>query len=183
MSAGESSSSQATVGAKLEYFKVNLDNQDLLLKKMVRSEKKRAVKRAKRDESDGETPVERKVDKDELRERVASGAYDVSLHFSKKASLDLDLQEKITRVIHTPEASKKKQLSFYLQGTNCLHKYKGDLSADDEGGQFKLESTVGESLGCHAGPIRGVVLSNNDYLMASYSFDSVQVWRVDFHSQ
>jgi len=61
-----------------------------------------------------------------------------------------------------------------------VYKYIYDTKKEDslqENEQpFKASNQIGSSLGCHAGPVRGVVISSNDYLMATYSFDSVKVW-------
>jgi hypothetical protein len=80
-------------GNSLEFFKVIIDNQESILKKMVKVEKRKALKRtknfgdAKQDDLDDDAPTEKKVDKDDLMARVENGDYDMSLHFSKKGCL------------------------------------------------------------------------------------------------
>lgn len=77
---------------KIEFFKVNVENQDHILKKMVRVEKRRALKRkrAEVDDSGDELPTEKKVDKASLKERFQAGDYDLSMHFSKKTVIDVE---------------------------------------------------------------------------------------------
>jgi len=69
---------------------------------------------------------------------------------------------------------------------NSLFKYSIDLGVDitvaDPSSAFKLEGEIGHQLGAHQSAIRGVVLSNNDYSMATYSFDSIHVWGIDFNA-
>jgi hypothetical protein len=45
----------------------------------------------------------------------------------------------------------------------------------------KERSTIGELEG-HKMAIRNVVISENDRMMATSSFDSVKVWSIDFSS-
>ena len=71
---------------------------------------------------------------------------------------------------------------------NALLKYTYNLKTEEQALQegkspFKQSTLVGEQLGCHAGPVRGVVISGNDYLMATFSFDSVKVWQINFSAQ
>jgi len=53
---------------------------------------------------------------------------------------------------------------------------------------FKQKALIGggsslasNSLGCHEGAVRGVHLSSNDYLMVTNSFDSINIWSMDFN--
>ena len=77
---------------KIEFFKVNTNNQDNILKKMVRVEKRRALKRKRTEmeESGDELPTEKKVDKSSLKEKINSGDYDLSMHFSKRSIIDIE---------------------------------------------------------------------------------------------
>ena len=86
----------AKSGNTLEFFKVNIDNQEQIMKKMVRAEKKKALKRTKNfgdskvedlEGDDENTPAERKVDKDAIKLKIEGGEYDLSHHFSKKGIL------------------------------------------------------------------------------------------------
>jgi len=63
-----------------------------------------------------------------------------------------------------------------MPSSNQIFKYKYDLKSEEQDNCYQLENKVGGSIGSHQGPIRGVVLANNDYMMASYSFDSIKVW-------
>ena len=87
------------LGNSLEFFKVNIDNQESIVKKMIRAEKKKALKRAKNfgdskpediENEDDNAPTERKVDKDEIKDKIKKGEYDLSHHFSKKGILQLE---------------------------------------------------------------------------------------------
>jgi hypothetical protein len=61
-------------GNSVEFFKVNIDNQESILKKMVKVEKRKALKRAKnfadakQENLDEDAPTEKKVDKDDIME-------------------------------------------------------------------------------------------------------------------
>lgn len=63
-------------GNSIEFFKVNIDNQESILKKMVKVEKRKALKRAKNfgdaklEDIDEDVPTEKKVDKDEIMEQI-----------------------------------------------------------------------------------------------------------------
>ena len=63
-------------GNSVEFFKVNIDNQESILKKMVKVEKRKALKRAKnfgdakQEDIDEDVPTEKKVDKDEIMEQI-----------------------------------------------------------------------------------------------------------------
>lgn len=56
---------------------------------------------------------------------------------------------------------------------------------EDNDKKFKMAQKLGGAggtNGCHAGPIRGVSISQNDYMMVTSSFDSVSVWQLDFNA-
>lgn len=84
---------------KFELVKVNIDNQESIIKKLTRVEKRKTLKR-KRDEVDDDEKADDdnidkiKIDKDEIIKRVQEGQYDVGLHFSKKLAFDLDEKTK-----------------------------------------------------------------------------------------
>jgi hypothetical protein len=90
---------------KLEFFSVVLD-QSAILKKMTRLEKRQSLKRAKLTteqtregaedgvDEEGDLPVEVKVDKATLKKRLQEGNYDLSLHFSKRAVLETEVNIK-----------------------------------------------------------------------------------------
>lgn len=79
---------------KFELIKVNLDNKESILKKMLRHEKRKALKRKREelDEADEDEDALNniKIDKDELAQKLQKGEYDVGLHFSKKLAFSLD---------------------------------------------------------------------------------------------
>ena len=77
---------------KIEFFKVNIDNHENILKKMVRTEKRRALKRKRTDmeESGDELPTEKKIDKSSLKEKIKNGDYDLSMHFSKRSIIEIE---------------------------------------------------------------------------------------------
>jgi hypothetical protein len=84
---------------KFELVKVNIENQESIIKKLIRVEKRKTLKR-KRDEVDDEDvendaiDTKVKIDKDEIVQRVKEGQYDIGLHFSKKLAFDLDEKSK-----------------------------------------------------------------------------------------
>jgi hypothetical protein len=57
-------------------------------------------------------------------------------------------------------------------------------SKDIENNFTKSQSLGGSnsSNGCHSGPIRGVTISGNDYIMATHSFDCINIWSLDFNA-
>ena len=59
---------------KLEFFKINIDSEESILKKMVRIEKRRNLKRSKQqaeeNEDENELPSERKVDKAAIKDKI-----------------------------------------------------------------------------------------------------------------
>ena len=65
---------------------------------MVRVEKRKGLKRSKQqaEEEKGENdlPLERKVDKDAIKQKIQSQNYDLSLHFTRKNPIDMDGQQK-----------------------------------------------------------------------------------------
>ena len=73
-------------------------------------------------------------------------------------------------------SSKKVDIILSVASSNQIYRYKFDMKSEDEANMFKLTNKVGPGIGCHTGPIRGVVISGNDYLMATYSFDSIKLW-------
>jgi len=80
---------------RFEVVKVNTDNRGSIVKKLIRIEKRKTLKR-KREEVDeyGHEDLDvidtLKIDKDEIAKMVQEGQYDVGLHFSKKLAFDLD---------------------------------------------------------------------------------------------
>ena len=71
----------------VELFKVNIDNPDSILKKLVRAAKKKSTSLGKRSHSQIE---ETKVDKKALKLQIQNREYDMALHFSRKLKIELD---------------------------------------------------------------------------------------------
>jgi U3 small nucleolar RNA-associated protein 12 len=173
---------------KLEFFSINMDSSSLL-KKMVRLEKRLNLKRAKNtsdetrdklaEDDDAEQPKEVKMDKSKLKAKLQEKDYDLSIHLSSKAVFELETASK-ARSYAIIESSKKHAVKIYLAigNKNQVLKVRFDMKKEDN--QFKQQLSIGKTFGCHSGPVRGVVVSQNDYMMATYSFDSVMVWQIDF---
>jgi hypothetical protein len=83
---------------KFELIKVNIDNKDSILKKMLRHEKRKALKRKREEVEDADEDEDAldniKIDKDALALKIEEGSYDVGLHFSKKLAFELDVKSK-----------------------------------------------------------------------------------------
>ena len=102
-----SSSEKGQSSQKIEMFSVLVDNEEALVKKLTRIEKRKKLKRAKnfsdskpedlekdeeevKENPDSDLPVQLKVDKKEMKEKIKKGDYDFNIHFSKVASIDLE---------------------------------------------------------------------------------------------
>ncbi len=46
----------------------------------------------------------------------------------------------------------------------------------------ELEKIFGE-MESHKLPIRGITIAENDGILATHSFDSVKIWKIDFMAQ
>lgn len=83
---------------KLEIFKVNIDKKDSLIKKLLRVEKRKALKR-KRQEADDDNEEDAvknlKLDRDLILQKFEDQEYDLSIHFSKKLVFELDTKSKV----------------------------------------------------------------------------------------
>lgn len=84
---------------RFELVKVNTDNQESIVKKLIRIEKRKTLKRKREEvEEDGQEDLDVietvKIDKEEIAKKVQEGQYDVGLHFSKKLAFDLDQKSK-----------------------------------------------------------------------------------------
>ena len=80
---------------RFELVKVNTDNQESIVKKLIRIERRKTLKRKREEvDEDGQEDLDIidtvKIDKEEITKRVQEGQYDVGLHFSKKLAFDLD---------------------------------------------------------------------------------------------
>ena len=119
---------------KFELIKLNLDNKESILKKMLRHEKRKTLKR-KRDEADeadeDEDALDIKIDKDALALKIEEGSYDVGLHFSKKLAFELDVKSKAKsyQVLVTKSKSQKTVLKVFVSyHSNQIHQYKYELN-------------------------------------------------------
>jgi len=163
---------------KLELFKVNVNKPDAILKKLIRQEKKRATKRNHSEMEDEEAAEKKTVDKKLLAERIANKDYDLSLHFSRKMTIELDPSSKaksfsLLAKDKTDLTSIKILVAFH---SNVIMQYKVEVSKESQSSQ--VLSQYGE-LSSHKTPIRGISMAPNDQLFATNSFDSVKVWSVD----
>lgn len=89
-------------------IKVNINNQDSILKKLLRQEKRKTLKR-KRDEvdNDNETDdINKTIDKDSLIKAIEEKNYDIGLHFSKKLAFELEKKTKARSFQTLPIKSK-----------------------------------------------------------------------------
>jgi hypothetical protein len=68
--------------------------------------------------------------------------------------------------------------------SNQIHQYKYELNQPktEEVKMPDQEKIFGE-LESHKLPLRGVQISDNDGILATHSFDSVKIWKIDFMAQ
>lgn len=75
---------------KLEIFKVvSAQKTDNILKKLIKREKKAALKRTHSEASDDSLPIKKSVDKAKLQKQIDERTYDMTLHFSRKLTVPL----------------------------------------------------------------------------------------------
>ena len=95
---------------KLEVIKVNIDNKESILKKLLRAEKRKALKRLRSEAVEGSEEEEAKpkvqLDKEAIALLVETGKYDIGLHFSKKLSFEVDKKSKVKSFQMIPSKSK-----------------------------------------------------------------------------
>ena len=107
-----------------------------------------------------------------MLEKVRGGDYDLSLHFRQEDQLEIDPTNKLTSFV---VLSHKKQLQLFLAQPSmnrvlCYHYQKDD--------GFKSKPKLNDS--GHCGSVRGVIISQNDRMMITTSFDKVNIWNIDF---
>lgn len=138
---------------KLEAIKVNVDNKDSIMKKLLRTEKRKTLKR-KRDEAEDDDAVpDVKIDKDDLQKALESGSYDLSLHFSKKLAFDLGQKAKTFTAVPVKSKTSDTVLKIFVGfHSNQVHQYKYELSNKDGP---EVEKVFG-ALESHKLAIRGV---------------------------
>lgn len=101
-------------------------------------------------EEETEAPTEKKVDKDEIMQKIEKGEYDMSLHFSKKGCLQIDANQKVRSFqTYWLGSSKKVDIILSVASSNQIFRYKFDMKSEDEANMFKLTNKVGPSIGCH----------------------------------
>ncbi len=120
---------------KLELIKVNLDNKDSILKKLLRHEKRKQLKRKRedlKDADDDEDVLENiKIDKEAFAKQVEEGSYDVGLHFSKKLAFELQVKSKAKsyQILVTKSKSQKTMLKLFVSyHANQVYQYKYELN-------------------------------------------------------
>lgn len=126
---------------RLEFFSVLLD-QAVIVKRLVKQEKRQNLKRAKQtneqtrlkaqnDEEDDDQPTELKVDKAEIKQRLQSGEYDKSIHFAKRAVLETETNSKPRSFLLTA-GQKKHHLNLFVSmpAKNSVYKYVYDLKKE-----------------------------------------------------
>jgi len=107
----------------------------------------------------------------------------MALHFSKKLTVPLDPSSKARAfTVKKTSTSKKEKLEVLVSfHGNSVALYSLDAAkkeGEEEKQAFTLKQTFGQ-MECHKTAVRGVVVSSNDSLFVTNSFDSVKVWSVD----
>lgn len=75
---------------KLEIFKViGAQKTDSILKKLIKREKKAALKRTHSEASDDSLPIKKSIDKTKLNQLIENRTYDMTLHFTRKQTVPL----------------------------------------------------------------------------------------------
>jgi len=108
----------------------------------------------------------------------------MALHFSKKLNVPLDPRSKARSFTLMKTSTSKKStievlVSFHGNSV-ALYSLKPKKGAEEEKEPFTLKQTYGQ-LECHKTPVRGVVVSSNDSVFVTNSFDSVKAWSVDLY--
>lgn len=67
-------------------FKVNISNEDTLIKKLARMEKRKQLKRKYQEQEEETELPEYKPNRDDLVKLLRNNEYELSIHFSKKVS-------------------------------------------------------------------------------------------------
>ena len=165
---------------KIEAFAVNVDRPDSILKKLQRQEKKQLVKSLKRTHIEANQEVEetkQMPDKSELECRIEKRDYEFSIHFSKKTTWVVDTQTKARSFTIIPGKQMGCIVAFH--NNHCIQ-YELKLDSDEQQSNLKELKTIGD-MSAHQLAIRGVVVSPNDAIFATHSFDCLKVWTVDLY--
>ena len=176
--------------SKLEVIKVNIDNKDSILKKLIRQEKRKALKRKREDadEVDDDAIPSIKIDKEELQKLIDTNSYDLGLHFSKRLAFDLDQKSKARSFFGIPMKTKAQNTVlkiFVAFHSNQVVQYRYEPTkkvGEKELNVPEIEKVFG-AMESHKLPIRGVQIAENDGILATHSFDCVKIWKIDFSAQ
>ena len=110
----------------------------------------------------------------------------MALHFTRRLTVALDPSSKVRSfAISKKSGSADSNLEMFVaMHANTICKYsvsttkKNEEESKEDGGAVSLKQSFGQ-IECHRQGVRGVVVSANDQLFATNSFDSVKVWSVD----
>ena len=163
---------------KIEAFSVNVDRPESILKKLQRQEKKHLTKTLKRTHAQANLEESKQiVDKDELQKKIEQRSYEFSIHFSKQTTWVVDPMNKARSFTILPGKVFGCMVAFH--NNHCVQ-YDFKLDSDEQQSNLKELKTLGE-MSAHQMAIRGVVVSPNDAIFATHSFDSLKVWTVDLY--
>lgn len=89
---------------------------------MLRNEKRRALKRKRKEEGqdvdeEGKDKVkEIEIDRDQIVSNYENGNYDLSVHFSKKLGFEINEKSKIRSIFVVPSSTKKSKtlIKFFI---------------------------------------------------------------------
>ena len=140
--------SALSIDGKLEFYTINFD-ESVLLKKMVRVEKRKSLKRSKQtneetrqkvkedivEEEEDEAPKETKVDKASLKADIEAKQYDMSMHFSKKSALEIESGAKARSFKVINYKKQKLHLIVSIGNKNQIYKYTYDAAKEEKGSE------------------------------------------------
>ena len=129
-------------------------------------------------------PIKRQVDKAALQKQIDERDYNMALHFTRRLTVPLDPSSKARAFVigKNSSSSDKMEVLVSFHG-NQIARYslttrKTTAEEEEKTEKINLKSTFGQ-MECHKQGVRGVVISANDQVFATNSFDSVKVWSVD----
>lgn len=163
---------------KLEAFTVNVDKPDSILKKLMLKEKKQQTKSLKRTHSEANEEESKQIlDKDQLQTKIEARDYEFVAHFKKQTIWVVDPETKARAFTILPGQNMSCIVSFH--NNHCIQ-YDLKLESDEQQSNLKEIKTIGD-MTSHQMAIRGVVVSPNDAIFATHSFDCLKVWTVDLY--
>ena len=116
-------------------------------------------------------------EKSDLEKKIEQRDYEFSIHFSKKTTWVVDPQTKARSFTIIPGKQMGCIVAFH--NNHCIQ-YDLKLESDEQQSNLKELKTIGE-MSAHQMAIRGVVVSPNDAIFATHSFDCLKVWTVDLY--